>query len=263
MADYLTETLLDSWKDYKNSMKHKRKQMSLEDVIIHIRIEEQNKTGDKAERAKELSSKANVVEERPRSKFNRPKRQNPKTKPNSSNKVQNPTFKKKGNYFVCGKPEHHAPQCRNRKRLEKVKPKANLVEAEAIAVVVSSKMTLVTNMKDWIVDSGATRHICGNESAFTSYTTVKEGEEQVFMGDSRSSPMIGKGKVILKLTFIKFLALNDVLHVPDIRWNLVSVSLLRKAGVKIMFESNQIMLTKNYAFGGKGYCNQGLFMLNV
>ena len=65
VADYLIKTFPDSWKDYKNSMKHKRKQMSLEDVIIHIRIEEQNKTRDKAERAKELSTKANVVEERP------------------------------------------------------------------------------------------------------------------------------------------------------------------------------------------------------
>ena len=70
MAGYLIETLPYSWKDYKNSMKHKRKQMSLEDVIIHIKIEEQNKTRDKAERAKELSSKANLVEERPRPKFN-------------------------------------------------------------------------------------------------------------------------------------------------------------------------------------------------
>ena len=62
----LIETLPNSWKDYKNNMKHKRKQMSIEDVIIHIKIEEQNKTRDKAERAKELSSKENVVEERPR-----------------------------------------------------------------------------------------------------------------------------------------------------------------------------------------------------
>ena len=57
--------------------------MSLEDVIIHIRIEEQNRTMDKAERDKELSSKANVVEEIPRPKFNRPKIQNPRTEPNS------------------------------------------------------------------------------------------------------------------------------------------------------------------------------------
>ena len=42
VVGYLVETLLESWKDYKNNMKHKRKQMSLENVIIHIRIEEQN-----------------------------------------------------------------------------------------------------------------------------------------------------------------------------------------------------------------------------
>ena len=29
-----------------------------------------------------------------------------------------------------------------------------------------------------------------------------------------------------------------------------------------MFESDKIMLTKNDAFVGMGYCNQGLFMLN-
>ena len=119
-----------------------------------------------------------MVEERPRPKFNRPKRQNPRTKPNSSNEVQNPTFKNKGNCFVCGKPGHHAPQCRNRKRLEKVKPTANLAEAEVIAAVVSFEMSVVFNMKDWIVDSMATRHICGNRSSFTSYSTMKEGEEQ-------------------------------------------------------------------------------------
>ena len=74
--------------------------------------------------------------------------------------------------------------------------------------------------------------------------------------------MIGKGKFLLKLTSGKVLALNDVLHVPDIHWNLVSVSLLGKAGVKIMFESDKVMLTKNYDFFGKCYYNQGLFILN-
>ena len=92
-----------------------------------------------------------------------------------------------------------------------------------------------------MVDSRATRHICGNKSAFTSYTTLKEGDEQVFMGDSRSTPVIGKGKVLLKQTFGTVLVLNDVFHVPDIRWNLVLVSLLGKAGVRILFDSDKIV----------------------
>ena len=41
------------------------------------------------------------------------------------------------------------------------------------------------------------------------------------------------------------------------------MSLLEKAGVGIMFDSDKIVLTKNNAFVGKGYCNQGLVMLNV
>ena len=110
-------------------------------------------------------------------------------------------------------------------------------------------------MKDWIVDYGAPRHICGNRNAFTPYTMVKEGEKQVFMGNSRSSPVIGKGKFLLKKISGNVLTLNDVLHVLDIRWNLVSVSLLGKIGVKIMFESDKIMLTKTDAFVRKGYCN--------
>ncbi|RVX03456.1 hypothetical protein CK203_027865 [Vitis vinifera] len=107
------------------------------------------------------------------------------------------------------------------KRTEKTNSKANLAETEVITAVISSEVSMVTNMKDWVVDSTATRHICGNRSAFISYTTINEGEEQVFMSDSRSTPVIGKGKVLLKLTFGKVLALYDVLHVPDIRWNLV------------------------------------------
>ncbi|RVW87939.1 hypothetical protein CK203_033932 [Vitis vinifera] len=100
---------------------------------------------------------------------------------------------------------------------------------------------MVTNMKDWVVDSGATRHIYGNRSAFTSYTIVKKGEEQVFMGNSRSTLVIGKLKVLLKLTSGKMLALSDVLHVPDIHWNLVSVSLLGKTGVRILFDYDKIV----------------------
>ena len=73
VVGYLVETLPESWKDYKNNMKHKRKQMSLEDVIIHIRIEEQNRNRDNVEKTKELSSKANVVEEKPKPKNNKSK----------------------------------------------------------------------------------------------------------------------------------------------------------------------------------------------
>ena len=54
-----------------------------------------------------------------------------------------------------------------------------------------------------------------------------------------------------------------MLHVPNIRTNLVSVGLLGKGGVKVAFESDKVVMTKNDVFVGKGYYNHGLFVLNV
>ena len=54
-----------------------------------------------------------------------------------------------------------------------------------------------------------------------------------------------------------------MLHVPSIRVNIVSVALLGKVGVKIFFESDEIVMTKNNVFVGKSYCHEGLFVLNV
>jgi len=133
---------------------------------------------------------------------------------------------------------------------------------EIIAAVIAHA-NIVTDVNKWVVDSGAIRHICANKDAFTSYTTVGDGEELVYLGDSRTAVVSGKGKVMLKLTSGKTLALSDVLHVPNIRTNLISVALLSKGGIKVSFESDKIIMTKNNVFVEKGYCDKGLFVLNI
>jgi len=75
--------------------------------------------------------------------------------------------------------------------------------------------------------------------------------------------VLGEGKVSLKLTSGKVLTLDGVLHVPDIKKNLVSASLLVRHGFKVVLESNKVVITKNGSFIGKGYLVNGLFSLNV
>lgn len=70
--------------------------MSLEDVIVHIKIEEQNRLKDMA---RNLHSNADVIETKPQ--FD--KRQNNPNKKLFNNKGKNPIAKKKGHYYVCGK----------------------------------------------------------------------------------------------------------------------------------------------------------------
>ena len=44
----IIEKLPSSWKDFKNYLKHKHKEMRLEDLIIRLRIKEDNRTLEKA-----------------------------------------------------------------------------------------------------------------------------------------------------------------------------------------------------------------------
>uniref|UniRef100_A0A2N9HXG0 Integrase catalytic domain-containing protein n=1 Tax=Fagus sylvatica TaxID=28930 RepID=A0A2N9HXG0_FAGSY len=97
---------------------------------------------------------------------------------------------------------------------------------------------------------------------FSTYQSVGYGE-QLFMGNSSTSKVEGKGKVVLKMSSGKELTLNDVLHVPDIRKNLVSGSLLSKNGFQLVFESDKFLLTKNGMLVGKGYLSDELFKMNV
>ena len=95
--------------------------------------------------------------------------------------------------------EYYSAQYRFRKTEEAPsKPQASLVESDIITVVIS-EINMVAHNKNLVIDSGATRHICADIGVFSSYSSVDDGE-QVFMGDSRPSPVMGKGKVLLKLT---------------------------------------------------------------
>jgi hypothetical protein len=52
-------------------------------------------------------------------------------------------------------------------------------------------------------------------------------------------------------------------HVPAIKKNLVSGSLLCKEGFKLVFESNKVVVSRYVLFVGKGYNCGGLFCLSL
>ena len=131
-----------------------------------------------------------------------------------------------------------------------------------INVSVVLKVNLVNNLFEWVLDIGATRHMYINRNMFVEYEEVNDGEN-VFLGDARTAKVVGKGKVVLKLTFGKSVALNVVLHVLDMRRNLVYGFVLNRAGLKLAFESNKLVLSRNGDFVGKSFCHRGLFILDA
>ncbi|KAK9993145.1 hypothetical protein SO802_022848 [Lithocarpus litseifolius] len=123
-------------------------------------------------------------------------------------------------------------------------------------------MKLVNNITDWVVNIGATRHICFSKELFLNYEEVID-EENVYLGDSGTARVAGKGRLLLKFTSGKSLALHSILHVPNMCRNLVSGFLLNKADLKIVFETNKIVLSQTGDFVGIGFCHEGSFVLET
>ena len=147
VSELLIEKFLQSWTNYKQQLKHRHRQMSLSDLITHIIMKDTNRKECAATRAKALSAKTNMVKDSPP-----PKRYGKKldhSKKNKSNFSRpnrpKPTFKKKGNCFVCRRPGHHAHQCRHKVKNDNP-PKANIVEGEDTIDVIVSQVNLVRNV---------------------------------------------------------------------------------------------------------------------
>ncbi|CAL1413330.1 unnamed protein product [Linum trigynum] len=123
-------------------------------------------------------------------------------------------------------------------------------------------MAGVMTSADWWYDSGATAHICNKRAMFKDYTESTEGHE-VLLGDHRTIKVLGSGTVELFFTSGKKVVLTNVLHVPDVRKNLVSGFMLCKKGIKVVIESDRVILTKAGMFVGKGYVSDGMFKLSI
>ncbi|KAL0311401.1 UNVERIFIED_CONTAM: hypothetical protein Sangu_2434800 [Sesamum angustifolium] len=64
---------------------------------------------------------------------------------------------------------------------------------------------LMENKTDWILDTGASNHLCSNKELFQDFQEARDGE-CVFMGNSTTAGVLGKGKIFLKLNSGKTLA---------------------------------------------------------
>jgi hypothetical protein len=119
----------------------------------------------------------------------------------------------------------------------------------------------VCQSPEWWADTGANIHVCANISLFSSYQC--KGTEALLMGNRSHARVLGVGTVILKFTSGKMVLLKNMQHVPSIKKNPISGSLLCRDGYKLVFESNNCILSKYGTFVRKGYDSGGLFRLSL
>ena len=223
----IIEKLPHVWKNFKNYLKHKRKEMSIEDLIIRFRIEEDKKRFKKKGAHNPGEAKANFVDHGQGSKFKKTNNKGKDSKLRPKGKIsKKQKFQEK--CFNCGKQGHKSLNCRLPKRN---KPKeANVVDGITkdvfdldLKVVISEVNLVGSNSKEWWIDTSATRHVCSDKKMFSTFEPI-ETREKVYMGNFATSEIKGQGNVVLKMTSRNELTLTNVLYVPEIHKNLMSGS---------------------------------------
>eukprot|EP00253_Pinus_taeda_P031361 PITA_31361 len=143
--------------------------------------------------------------------------------------------------WKCRKEGHYKRDCKSKAR-DKGKgfDDAPSVEAKATSdeggdVYLASSSTHVDH-EAWLVDLGASFHFTTHREWFCEYEKYNGGH--VFLGDDRKAKIIGHRKVKLKLQGGRVRTLSGVLHIPALARNLISVSKLNDASVKIVFEKD-------------------------
>jgi len=173
--------------------------------------------------------------------------------------------------WYCLQIGHYKVDCPIRKEVRKraedrkagKKDKANIVEeVEDIAsgneeekAFMAKHYSYESPANDWVLDSGATGHMCHDRQAFESLRRLPS-TKKVILGDDTEVGAYGIGTVRLTRTLV----LDNVLYIPDFTVNLCSVSKLATQGYVVTFEEDSCTIARNgqVVIRGKG---QGLYVL--
>ncbi len=116
-------------------------------------------------------------------------------------------------------------------------------DSESTGLVVQHALSADAHCQDrWILDSGATCHMCNCEHHFVRLQQLSS-PLSITLGDGGSVQAQGRGEVILKMKLphgkIEECTLHNVLYVPDLAFNLLSVPAAAKRNKVTMFSGHK------------------------
>jgi hypothetical protein len=148
--------------------------------------------------------------------------------------------------FVCKKFGHYARQCPNRKKksggtaatVEEIDFQTQFQQECAFPVCCSS----VEYSPDiWYIDSGASSHMTSVREHFTDLRDT-EVRIDISLGDNKIFTVAGVGTISFRREGLPPISFTNVLFIPGMKKNLISVSTLQDRGLEVLFRGNDILI---------------------
>ena len=177
--------------------------------------------------------------------------------------------------YFCKKPNHIKKDCRKYLQWKSKNPvhKAKTVSHEDQSETDDSSFDShdcfmvgsPAHEDSWYIDSGATSHMCGNREFFSGLD--EQHKVQIALADGQKLTSAGTGEGTIE-TYNdsgekRRILLSNVLYVPGLRGNLISVSRLIKKGFTVKFENNICSITKENRNVAMATEKNGLYEMNV
>jgi hypothetical protein len=145
--------------------------------------------------------------------------------------------------FACHKFGHYVGQCPNKKKKQTttsidVEDFSHGFEKEYSLLVCLSSRETSTNV--WYIDSEASRHIKGDREYFTNLTEI--GDIEVVPGNDSVVKVFGSGTISFQRQSLSPMLVRDLLYVPSLKKNLISVSTIDDRGYEVLFHDGKVLL---------------------
>ncbi|PKU75332.1 Retrovirus-related Pol polyprotein from transposon TNT 1-94 [Dendrobium catenatum] len=162
---------------------------------------------------------------------------------------------------ICNKRGHTATECWHRMNPDyKPQPQETKQQTTQKAMV----MTTEQNSPDWYLDSGASSHLT-NSLENLNQPRAYMGTDAITIGDGRNIPIANAGSGIIPTPNSK-LRLSQILHIPQISYNLLSISALtRDNNISISFDAHGFVIKdlQTHQVLLKGPSSKGLYPVSV
>jgi hypothetical protein len=148
--------------------------------------------------------------------------------------------------FVCNKFRHYVGQCPNRKK--KKGGRAAIAEETDFQTQFQKECSfhaccslLEFSPHIWYIDSWASSHMTGVQENFSNLKCA-EVRIDISLGDNRVVIVAGIGTVSFRRENLPPISFIDVLFVPGMKKNLISVSTLQDRGFEVSFRGTEALI---------------------